>query len=34
MCGAVLVGDVSLDQSLPCEDDDGGGGGGNDDGPY
>jgi plastocyanin len=29
MCGAVLVGDVSLDQSLPCED--GGGGGG---GPY
>lgn len=28
MCGAVLVGDVSLDQSLPCEesDDDGGGG--------
>lgn len=28
MCGAVLVGDVSLDQSLPCEDDGGGGNGG------
>ena len=26
MCGAVLVGDVSLDQSLPCEDDGGMGG--------
>lgn len=25
MCGAVLVGDVSLDRALPCEDGDGGG---------
>jgi len=24
MCGAVLVGDVSLDRTLPCEDGDGG----------
>ncbi len=28
MCGAVLVGDASLDAAMPCEDSSGGGGGG------
>lgn len=28
MCGAVLVGDASLDAAMPCEDSRGGGGGG------